>query len=65
MTLAPEVVSQIFSLWIFVYLFLAMRRVYGESRLRTAVKFSTVVVVYVVALLAASLVVMGVVVFAG
>jgi hypothetical protein len=65
MTLAPQAVSQIFSLWIFVYLFLAMRRVYGESRLRTAVKYSTVVVVYVVALLAASLTVMAVLVFAG
>jgi hypothetical protein len=65
MTLAPKAVSQIFSIWIFVYLFLAMRRVYGESGLRTAAKFSATVAVYVVALLVASLTVMAGLVFAG
>lgn len=65
MTLAPQAVSQVFSLWIFVYLFVAMRRVYGESRLRTAVKYSTAVAVYVVALVVAALTVMAGLVFAG
>jgi hypothetical protein len=65
MALAPEVIRQVFGFWILVYLFLAMRRVYGQGRLRTAVKFLAAVVAYVIALLVASLTVMAGVVLAG
>jgi hypothetical protein len=65
MALAPEAIRQVFTVWVLVYLFLAMRRVYGESRLRTAAKFATTVIVYFIVLLVASLTVMAGVVLAG
>jgi 4-hydroxybenzoate polyprenyltransferase len=33
-------------LWLFVYLFLAMRRVYGQSKRRTFLKYSLLGLVY-------------------
>ena len=65
MLFAPDLVAQIFMLWVFVYLFLAMRRVYGESRERTAVKFATTVASYIVCLFAASFIVLAGVVLVG
>jgi len=61
----PELLDPVFFAWIFAYLFLAMRRVYGESRKRTAVKYATVIATYVIALFVASFVVLAGVVLIG
>lgn len=50
----PSIGRVLAQLWIFVYLFLALRRVYGESRGRTAGKFAGLVVPYMLMLLTAT-----------
>jgi hypothetical protein len=63
--LAPDALGVVFVLWIFAYLFIAMRRVYGESRKRTAAKYATIVATYMLALFVASFVVLAGVVLVG
>ncbi len=51
----PHSISWVIGVWIPAYLFIAMRTVYEESRARTAVKFSVLVISYNVMLFLAML----------
>lgn len=56
MILLPPWTRPIFNLWVMVYVFLAMRRVYGQGIIRTGIKYVTLGISYLTLLSVASVV---------
>ena len=57
----PDVLDVIVPVWILVYLFIALRKVYGESRKRTALKFAVLLFSYMLLLQITMLGLLGVI----
>ncbi len=61
----PEILGVIAPLWLLIYLYLAMKRVYGESTRRTAGKFAALLFSYMLIFQVAMLGVIGLIFFRG
>ncbi|HKY96926.1 MAG TPA: DUF3667 domain-containing protein [Gemmatimonadaceae bacterium] len=57
----PDALDIIVPVWILVYLFIALRKVYGESRRRTAVKFAALMFTYMISLQITLLAMLGII----
>lgn len=57
----PKFLDIVAPVWILVYLFMALRRVYGESRGRTAGKFAALVFSYMLIYQITMLAVLGII----